>query len=82
MPRLLFFGQLRERARDLHDQAVAIDARSVANVLAWIKSRDADLAGALAAKGVRIAVDQKFAAFDTLVAPNSEIAFMSPLSGG
>lgn len=82
MPRLLFFGQLRDRAGDLHERVVAGDARTVADVLDWIATQDADLAAALKVRGVRVAVDQSFATLEAPVSAQSELAFMSPLSGG
>lgn len=82
MPRLLFFGPLRERAGDLHEQVVQLDARTLADVVNWIAKRNPELGEALKAKGVRVAIDQAFASLDAPVGNAKEIAFMSPLSGG
>lgn len=83
MTRILFFGRLRDAA-GASEMACELPAslRTVADVRAWIGARDPELGAVLGAPGVRIAVDQVFAADDAPASGAAEIAFMSPLSGG
>jgi molybdopterin converting factor small subunit len=81
MTRILFFGALRDAAGCAEMQCDAALA-DVAAVRAWLASRDPRLGDALHAPGIRVAVDQRFAGFDTPLRTPREIAFMSPLSGG
>lgn len=83
MTRILFFGRLRDAAgasEAAHELPASL--RTVADVRAWISAHDPHLGAALAAPGVRVAVDQVFAADDTPACGAGEIAFMAPLSGG
>jgi molybdopterin converting factor small subunit len=82
MPRLLLFGQLRDYAATLHGADVELPAASVADVLMWLEHNHPELGQALKRPGVRFAVDHCFADAGTAVSPDSEIALMSPLSGG
>lgn len=82
MPRLLLFGQLRECAAALHGAHVELPATNMAEVLAWLEHNHPALAEASRRPGVRFAVDLCFADVSTAVSPDSEIALMSPLSGG
>lgn len=84
MTRLMFFGRLRdvagyaERELDLpHDVA------NVADLRAFLGANDPNLGGAISARGVRVAINQRFCVGDLdPVHDAREIAFMSPLSGG
>jgi molybdopterin converting factor small subunit len=71
MPRLLLFGQLRDHAATLHGANVELPAASMAQVLMWLEQNHPELGEALKRPGVRFSVS-----------PDSEIALMSPLSGG
>ena len=82
MPRLLLFGQLRDHAVTLHGANVELPAASMAEVLMWLERSHPELGEALKRPGVRFAVDHCFADARTAVSPDSEIALMSPLSGG
>ena len=82
MPRVLLFGQIRECAEHLHGAELDTGATSVAELTAWLGQRHPELAAALARPGVRFAVDQCFATAGTRIFPSSEVALMSPLSGG
>ena len=67
--RVLFFGRLREAAgcAELNCTPPA-QVQTVGALRAWLAQRDA--------------LDQSFCSLDTVIADASEIAFMSPLSGG
>jgi molybdopterin converting factor small subunit len=82
MPRFLLFGQLRDYAATLHGADVELPATSMAEVVAWLERNHPELGEALKRPGVRFAVDRCFADPGTAVSPQSEIALMSPLSGG
>ncbi|MBL8542596.1 MAG: MoaD/ThiS family protein [Hyphomonadaceae bacterium] len=84
MTKILFFGRLRDAA-GLAELSCCLpqSLRTVAEVRQWLGARDPNLGQALAAPGVRVAVDQTFCASEQACAAGAqEIAFMSPLSGG
>ena len=83
MARVLLFGRLRDLAgaAELELPSLA-QMRTIADARAWLAARDPLLGAALAAPGVRVAVDRHFADDSAGIAEASEIAFMSPLSGG
>lgn len=81
MTRILFFGSLGDAAGCAELQC-DVALADVDAVRAWLTARDPRLGDALHAPGIRVAVDQHFARFDTPLAAPREIAFMSPLSGG
>lgn len=82
MARFLLFGQLRDCATTLHGTDVELRATSMAEVVTWLERNHPELGEALKRPGVRFAVDLCFADAGTAVSPHSEIALMSPLSGG
>ena len=82
MPRLLLFGQLREYAETLHGADIEAGATSMAELLGWLNQHHPELGQALRRPGVRFAVDGGFADAETAILPRSEVALMSPLSGG
>ena len=82
MPRLLLFGQLRGYAEGLHGAEIETSATSMSDLLNWLGQHHPELSEALARPGVRYAVDGFFADTKTPILPRSEIALMSPLSGG
>lgn len=79
--RVLFFGRLAERAGG-RERTAPDDIRTLAALRAFLTEGDALLAEALAAKGVRAAVNKIVVAGDAPLKPGDEIAFMPPLSGG
>ncbi len=79
---LLLFGQVRDAAMHLHGAEIDADAHSVRELLDWLSKRDGDFALALNRSGLRFAVDRRFANLDTEINSQSEVALMSPLSGG
>ncbi|MEZ5995608.1 MAG: molybdopterin converting factor subunit 1 [Hyphomonadaceae bacterium] len=83
MTQILFFGALRDAA-GAPERAVNFPASisTVAELRAWLSSQDAALGEALSAPGIQTAVDQTLARDDTSISGASEIAFMSPMSGG
>jgi molybdopterin synthase sulfur carrier subunit len=80
--RVLFFGKLAEIAGG-RERAAPAGLTTLDAVMTWVCEGDAVLREALAAKGVRIAVN-KAIVHDAMVSlsANDEIAFMPPLSGG
>ena len=82
MMRLLLFGQVRDGAEHLHGTEIDADAHSVRELVDWLSKRDRDLAHALNRSGLRFAVDRRFADLDTEIDGKSEVALMSPMSGG
>jgi len=83
MMRILFFGRLGEAAGGGEmrvDPPTGVD--DIAALRDWLAQRDPALAEALAARGVRTALDQAFCGDNAKIAGAQEIAFMSPLSGG
>lgn len=80
---ILLFGPLRDVAGAATiDAAVPTDVRDIPSLIAWLGAENAELASALRAPGVRVAIDQAFASADAELGNAREIAFMSPLSGG
>lgn len=79
MARVLLFGMLADiagwRERD-------IDVPAVSSLKAWLAHEDEDLGDAVAASGVRVAVDQEMTDVDAPLTPSSEVAFLPPMSGG
>lgn len=80
--RLLLFGQVRDGAEHLHGAEIATDARCVRELIDWFRSQDGEIAIAIDRPGLRFAVDQCFADLETVITRESEVAVMSPLSGG
>jgi molybdopterin synthase sulfur carrier subunit len=81
--RLLFFGRLadiagaRERAFDLPGPI------SIASLMDALGAGAPELAGALAAPSVRVAINQAIVrGRDAMAGPGDEIAFLPPVSGG
>lgn len=79
MARVLLFGPLRDLAGWRERE---IEAATVAELRAFLAHEDARLGAALAGKGVQVAVDQAIARGDLGLGPNSEVAFLPPMSGG
>ncbi len=81
---ILYFAWLRERiglAEELVDPPAGTS--TVAQLVAWLRSRGASYAEALADTArVRYAVNQEFATPEAVIAPGDEIAFFPPITGG
>lgn len=79
MSRVLLFGRLADLAgwRERRIDAVSLDA-----LRQTLAEEDAALGAALAGPGVQAAVDQTLARGDAALGPDSEVAFLPPMSGG
>ena len=79
MARVLLFGRLGDIAgwRERH-----VDADDLESLRRRLGEQDARLADALRGKGVQAAVDRQLVRGDVALAPNAEVAFMPPMSGG
>ena len=81
---LLYLAWLRERI-GLSEELVEPPSGivTVADLVAWLRSRGAGYAEALADTArVRCAVNQEFATAEAAVADGDEIAFFPPITGG
>ncbi|WP_041372967.1 MoaD/ThiS family protein [Phenylobacterium zucineum] len=79
MARVLLFGPLRDLAGW---RERTLDAASLSALKALIAAEDADLARAIDAPGVQVALDQALVRGDPALAAGSEVAFLPPMSGG
>ncbi len=82
--RILYFAFLRQRT-GLGEETVEAPAevRDVAGLVEWLKTRGPGHAEAMRdVSAIRVAVNQEFAALDTPIAANDEIAFFPPVTGG
>lgn len=79
MARVLLFGRLADIAgwRDRE-----LESSSIAALRALLSSQDQQLADALAAPGVQVALDQAIQRGDAPLSARSEVAFLPPMSGG
>jgi len=78
MARVLLFGRLADIA-GWRDRLV--EGASLADIRVALAA-DADLAEALAGKGVQVAVDKAIVRGEAALTATSEVAFMPPMSGG
>jgi molybdopterin synthase sulfur carrier subunit len=79
--RVLLFGRLRDVAGWREREIDPIPA-TVSGLRAFLTAEDAALGEALAAKGVKVAVDKVVVREDVALAPGNEVAFLPPMSGG
>jgi molybdopterin synthase sulfur carrier subunit len=82
--RILYFAWVRERV-GLSEERVEPPAGTgtIAALVAWLRSRGAGYAEALADTArVRCAVNQDFATPEAVIADGDEIAFFPPITGG
>lgn len=84
MTKLLFFGRMRDAAGCGEiDCDLPAGVESVADLRAWIATRDPALAAAIGARDIRVAADWRLCIGETAsIRDAAEIAFMPPLSGG
>ncbi|MBK8173773.1 MAG: molybdopterin converting factor subunit 1 [Rhodospirillales bacterium] len=82
--RILYFAWVREQAGcAAEDVALPATVVDVAGLVSWLRSRGGGSAQALANLGViRVAVNQEYVPFDHPVAPDDEVAFFPPVTGG
>jgi molybdopterin synthase sulfur carrier subunit len=81
---ILYFAWLRERIGTSEETLVLPDeTRSLADLLALLRSRGEAYAAALAdTSRVRAAINQTFAQPTASIGPGDEIAFFPPVTGG
>jgi len=82
--KILYFAWVRQKAGMASEEvAPPDDVRTVADLLRWLKGRDAAHADALGkSESLRVAVDQEHADLDTPIAGAREVAFFPPVTGG
>lgn len=83
MTTILFFGRIRDAAG--FSEMTCDLPRSITTVALlrmWLAENYSMLAHVICAPEIRAAVDQRFCWDEAPIAEASEIAFMSPLSGG
>lgn len=78
--KVLFFGRLADMAGRM--RSAPDDIRTLGALRAFLTEGDPLLAEALAAKGVRVAINKAVISGDASLKPGDEVAFMPPLSGG
>ena len=79
---VLYFAWVRERI-GLPREKVETSAPTVADLIAELSAREPRYAAAFDdLKGLRVALDQKLAAFDAPLAGVREVAFFPPMTGG
>ena len=82
--RLLYFAWLRSRI-GVGEETVdpPEHVRTVADLADWLASRGPGYEAALAERGVlRVAVNQAYAGWDTVVSSDDEVALFPPVTGG
>ena len=81
--KLLFFGRPREM---LHTSGETVElpdgVATLAQLLAWLRTRGDNWAKELADNRVRCAINQEMANLSSPIHENDEIALFSPISGG
>jgi molybdopterin synthase sulfur carrier subunit len=81
MTHVLLFGRLRDVA-GWREQTLDPPAASLSALRAWISERFPELAAALDGPGIQAAVDRQLVIGDVALTSGSEVAFLSPMSGG
>jgi molybdopterin synthase sulfur carrier subunit len=79
MSRVLLFGRLADLAGW---RERTIDAASLDALRSKLTDDDAALGAALSGPGVQAAIDQALVRGDAALGPDSEVAFLPPMSGG
>ncbi|ODR96867.1 molybdopterin synthase sulfur carrier subunit [Methyloceanibacter stevinii] len=84
MTRLLYFAWVKEKTGIAsEDVELPESAGTVADVIAWLKTRGPEFENAFAQEEtIRAAVDQTHARADASIAGAREIAFFPPVTGG
>jgi molybdopterin converting factor subunit 1 len=82
--KILYFAWLRQRTGiGEEDIALPDSVRDVASLIEWLKQRSPEFAEALQdTSTLRVAVNQEFASFDTVLSGNEEVALFPPMTGG
>jgi molybdopterin synthase sulfur carrier subunit len=79
--RVLLFGRLADLA-GWRERTMELSPGRLSDLRAALAAQDPALGVALAAAGVRAAVDKVLAVGDASLPPGAEVAFMPPMSGG
>lgn len=83
MARLLYFAWVREKIGTGSEEiALPGEITKVAELLTFLRGRNADYAAALAGSHLQVAVNQRHAKPDDPVTNGDEIAIFPPVSGG
>lgn len=81
--KLLYFGRPREALNASGENPdVPDDIATLAELLAWLRSRGGIWAKELADNRVRCAVNQEMADLSAVIHEGDEVAVFSPISGG
>ncbi len=82
--RLLYFAWVKEKVgRASEDVAIPENVVTVAELIAWLKSRGPEFANAFEREQViRAAIDQSHVRHDARIGAAREIAFFPPVTGG
>lgn len=82
--KVLYFARIRQLAGRGQDEIEVPEAvQTVADLMAFLGSRDEGLAAAFADhRTIRVAVDQAHAPLDAALAGAREVAFFPPVTGG
>jgi molybdopterin synthase sulfur carrier subunit len=82
--KILYFAWLRLRIGIGEEDVVVPDTVvDVADLIKWLKTRGPGYAEALKdVSAIRVAVNQEFAEFETLIAQADEVALFPPMTGG
>ncbi|HUU24836.1 MAG TPA: molybdopterin converting factor subunit 1 [Methyloceanibacter sp.] len=82
--RLLYFAWVKEKVgHAAEDVDLPGDISTVAELMAWLKTRGPEFAHAFErSEVIRAAIDQTHARHDATIGGASEIAFFPPVTGG
>ena len=82
--KLLYFAWLRTKIGCGEEELEPpVEVATVEDLLRWLEGRGQGYADALARLDlVRVAVNQEFAAMDSAVGPDDEVALFPPVTGG
>ena len=82
--KLLYFAWLKTKAGLGEEEVAAPESvTDVAGLVDWLKSRGENYVAALGdTKSFRVAVNYEYVQLDHPVAPDDEIAFFPPVTGG
>jgi len=82
--RLLYFAWVKEKVgRASEEVAIPENVATVAELIAWLKSRGPEFANAFEREQViRAAIDQSHVRHDARIGHAREIAFFPPVTGG
>ena len=82
--KLLYFAWVREKAGRAEEEVeLPAEAKTVADVIAWLKTRGPDFENAFErGEIIRAAIDQTHVKHDAPVTGAREIAFFPPVTGG